>query len=341
MPAETDKATAKELQRIRRLPENRVCPNCLKEENVGFGAVCTTFKTFICHDCKSAHQSFSHRCKSVQMSIWTMDEVKALDEGNGGGNAAAIRYFLSRLTEKERVKQGASPDAYKRFIERAYIKLRWAEEKAGKDDAKEEKVEKEVSLPKLESAADDFTELPKEPKTKRKSRKSRRAAEGNGDSHHGQPETMQQVSWHPGVETFYNQADVGYGSWMAYDASPYPYADSGENGWAWQNSGPNASYPSGPSYYPGQGTRKACTLSMEATLLSAQALRMKRQGSTPPNWVVLHFQAEIWQHAGRICQEALMHHAMRSCKLVRLQCRQHPLHFQLLRHGRLLGQAQL
>ena len=41
---------------------------------------------------------------------------------------------------------------------------------------------------------------------------------------------------------------------------------------------PNASYPSGPSYYPGQGTRKACTLSMEATLLSAQALRMKRQG---------------------------------------------------------------
>ena len=251
MPAETDKATAKELQRIRRLPENRVCPNCLKEENVGFGAVCTTFKTFICHDCKSAHQSFSHRCKSVQMSIWTMDEVKALDEGNGGGNAAAIRYFLSRLTEKERVKQGASPDAYKRFIERAYIKLRWAEEKAGKDDAKEEKVEKEVSLPKPECAADDFTELPKEPKTKRKSRKSRRAAEGNGDSHHGQPETMQQVSWHPGVETFYNQADVGYGSWMAYDASPYPYADSGENGWAWQNSGPNASYPSGPSYYPG------------------------------------------------------------------------------------------
>ncbi len=30
---------------------------------------------------------------------------EALDEGNGGGNAAAIRYFLSRLTEKERVKQ--------------------------------------------------------------------------------------------------------------------------------------------------------------------------------------------------------------------------------------------
>ena len=35
------------------------------------------FARFICHDCKSAHQSFSHRCKSVQMSVWTMEEVKA------------------------------------------------------------------------------------------------------------------------------------------------------------------------------------------------------------------------------------------------------------------------
>lgn len=71
------------------------------------------------------------------------------------------------------VFQGASPDAYKRFIEwspqffplqaatwdaasancslrRAYIKLRWAEEKAGKDDAKEEKVEKEASAANLQ-----------------------------------------------------------------------------------------------------------------------------------------------------------------------------------------------
>ena len=39
---------------------------------------------------------------------------------------------------------------------------------------------------------------------------------------------------------------------------------------------PRRDNPSGPSYYPGQGTRKACTLSMEAAL-SAQA-RMKRQG---------------------------------------------------------------
>eukprot|EP00438_Fugacium_kawagutii_P006545 Skav222201 [mRNA] locus=scaffold1745:130259:136504:- [translate_table: standard] len=156
---ETDKATAKELQRIRRLPQNRVCPNCLKEESLGFGAVCTTFKTFVCHDCKSAHQSFSHRCKSVQMSTWTMEEVKVLDESNGGGNAAAARYFLSQLTEKERVKQGSSPDAYKRFIERAYIKLRWAEERVPADENSKESVEHQVQAvqPKLESAVENFT----------------------------------------------------------------------------------------------------------------------------------------------------------------------------------------
>lgn len=235
MPAETDKATAKELQRIRRLPENRVCPNCLKEESVGFGAVCTTFKTFVCHDCKSAHQGFSHRCKSVQMSIWTMDEVKALDECNGGGNASAVRCFLSRLPEKERVKQGSSPDAYKRFIERAYIKLRWAEDKSP------ERVEEQAL--KLES--EDFT-LPSSKKgKKRKSRKSRHAAEGNLDSPHVKPDIAQEVCWHPDAEVFQTQAAVGSG-WMSHDAYSYTYPEQ-ENYWA-PHAGPHMSYPSDPPY---------------------------------------------------------------------------------------------
>lgn len=235
MPAETDKATAKELQRIRRLPENRVCPNCLKEESVGFGAVCTTFKTFVCHDCKSAHQGFSHRCKSVQMSIWTMDEVKALDECNGGGNASAVRCFLSRLPEKERVKQGSSPDAYKRFIERAYIKLRWAEDKLP------ERVEEQAL--KLES--EDFT-LPSSKKgKKRKSRKSHHAAEGNLDSPHVKPDIAQEVCWHPDAEIFQTQAAVGNG-WMSHDAYSYTYPEQ-ENYWA-PHAGPHMSYPSDPPY---------------------------------------------------------------------------------------------
>ncbi|CAE7373869.1 AGD14 [Symbiodinium microadriaticum] len=160
-PPETDKATEKELQRIRRLPENRVCPNCLKEESLGFSAVCTTFKTFICHDCKSAHQSFSHRCKSIQMSVWTLEEVKALDDCNGGGNAAAVRKYLGKVTPKDRVKQGSTLELYKRFIQRAYVDQRWADDQP------------EVSVPEAPQAlpAPSSPETVEEPRSR--SRKGR------------------------------------------------------------------------------------------------------------------------------------------------------------------------
>ena len=64
------------------------------------------------------------------MSVWTLDEVKvgrvlltceiryfnrwdtalrqALDDCNGGGNAAAVRKYLRKVTPKDRVKQAAS-----------------------------------------------------------------------------------------------------------------------------------------------------------------------------------------------------------------------------------------
>lgn len=123
--ADTDKATEKELQRLRRLPENRVCPNCRAESQLGFGAVCMAFKTFVCDQCKSAHQSFSHRTKSVNMSVWQMSEVKALDEHNGGGNREAQRRYLARLPDSERPTKDSSLEAIKRFVERAYIEQRW------------------------------------------------------------------------------------------------------------------------------------------------------------------------------------------------------------------------
>lgn len=116
----------RELQRLRRLPENRVCPNCLKEDRVGFKGVCMAFKTFVCNECKSAHQSFSHRTKSVDMSVWKMEEVRALDGRHGGGNRAAQRRWLARVPEGERPTAESTLDAYKRFVQRAYIEERWA-----------------------------------------------------------------------------------------------------------------------------------------------------------------------------------------------------------------------
>ncbi|CAE7762644.1 AGD14 [Symbiodinium sp. CCMP2592] len=185
-PPETDKATEKELQRIRRLPENRVCPNCLKEESLGFSAVCTTFKTFICHDCKSAHQSFSHRCKSIQMSVWTLEEVKALDDCNGGGNAAAVRKYLGKVTPKDRAKQGSTLELYKRFIQRAYVDQRWA------DDEPEASVPEAPQVLPAPSSPETTEESKSRPRKGRHRKRREKAANLQSDSAQVAPDGLWQ-----------------------------------------------------------------------------------------------------------------------------------------------------
>lgn len=72
--------------------------NCDKEAPPGgHGDICVKFGTFVCHTCKSAHQAFSHRCKSVTMSNWTTHEVLALKDEAGGGNAHARKTWLGQL----------------------------------------------------------------------------------------------------------------------------------------------------------------------------------------------------------------------------------------------------
>lgn len=82
------------------------CPDHLQDSGVervvattplqqrSHGYVCATFcivafplsvtRTFVCGECKSAHQSFSHRCKSVTMSNWNMDEAAACPSAADG-----------------------------------------------------------------------------------------------------------------------------------------------------------------------------------------------------------------------------------------------------------------
>mmetsp|Transcript_36942 Transcript_36942/g.81109 ORF Transcript_36942/g.81109 Transcript_36942/m.81109 type:complete len:85 (-) Transcript_36942:2264-2518(-) len=61
-------AHMKVLHQLRRLPENRKCGSCRHEEKLGFKDVCVKFQIFVCGDCKSAHQAYSHRCKVQQCS---------------------------------------------------------------------------------------------------------------------------------------------------------------------------------------------------------------------------------------------------------------------------------
>merc|ERR1719210_2698529 len=125
------KKAEQELQRLRKLPENKKCVNCLATGTPLLTAVVVPFQTFVCSTCKSAHQSFSHRCKSTQMSLWTMDEVRALEDG---GNRRATDCWLAQLRDSDRPKEGQSDDRFKEFVKRAYIENRWAKEDRGRGD---------------------------------------------------------------------------------------------------------------------------------------------------------------------------------------------------------------
>jgi len=112
----------KELNAIRREPANKVCPNCQKEDKMGFDAVCWAFKSFVCSTCKSSHQAFSHRCKSVRMSNWSQAEVNALKTENGGGNANCTGTWLGNLESRggRRPRVGDEEKVFKQFIDAAY-----------------------------------------------------------------------------------------------------------------------------------------------------------------------------------------------------------------------------
>ncbi|KAK1929817.1 putative ADP-ribosylation factor GTPase-activating protein AGD14 [Phytophthora citrophthora] len=118
MAAEAEAA----LNALKKLEANKTCVNCGNYNRFGHQNICEKVRTFVCSNCKSAHQSYSMRVKSVSMSNWTMDEVDALREQNGGGNAVAGRVWLGRWDESQMRKPTKDDplDYYKQFINRVY-----------------------------------------------------------------------------------------------------------------------------------------------------------------------------------------------------------------------------
>ena len=90
-----------ELHRLRKLPANKACANCGVVSATGHGAAVMTFGIFVCHGCKSAHQSFSHLCKSVSMSYWSLAEVAKLRDG---GNERARASWMARCSSAARLR---------------------------------------------------------------------------------------------------------------------------------------------------------------------------------------------------------------------------------------------
>jgi len=113
------------LNALRRMPENRFCGTCRKEDRFGHKNACMKFRIFICSDCKSAHQAFSHKCKSITMSNWSKAEVDELKAPNGG-NARNFATTFAKLDKESDVwPRGCEADEVKAFVLKAYDQLRW------------------------------------------------------------------------------------------------------------------------------------------------------------------------------------------------------------------------
>ena len=117
----------KEVEQLRRLPENLVCISCNAVSQFGFGDVCTKFAVFCCTNCKAAHQAFSHRVKSIGQSTWTEADVDALK----AGNAAAAKIWLARLPRDQVVvrcpDKGAKPTAWHAWIKEVFEEKAFAD----------------------------------------------------------------------------------------------------------------------------------------------------------------------------------------------------------------------
>lgn len=111
----------KQLDKLRKKPANKICPNCATQDRYGFKNCCVKYDTFVCSNCKAAHQAFSHRMKGITMSTFTREEVDRLHDR---GNVAAERTWLGKLSREDVERMAPSkedrPEVWHRWIERIY-----------------------------------------------------------------------------------------------------------------------------------------------------------------------------------------------------------------------------
>ena len=140
----------KALDKLKKLPHNLKCANCQAFAQHGHGAVVMKYGIFVCHTCKSAHQSYSHLCKSVTMSFWSHKEVEQLRKG---GNKRARATYLANMDPSNAIKPGVSLQAAKTFVALAYNEKLWYQEGGAADEPDEDvpKPRKAVK-PKLRKA---------------------------------------------------------------------------------------------------------------------------------------------------------------------------------------------
>lgn len=159
------------VKKLARLLSNTICPNCGTRNKYGFSTVCIKFHTFVCNQCKSSHQAVSHRCKSLTMSSWTMEEVEELKRK---GNDYARKTWMGRApTEGQggRPKEGDSLAVFKQFVVNAYEYKKYYQEYDESQSYPQPQTQLErKEIPTKKTVSKVRTELRTERKVKEKSK---------------------------------------------------------------------------------------------------------------------------------------------------------------------------
>ena len=83
------------LKECQKRQDNRTCFDCTGRGNQ---YVVLNFNTFVCTTCSGIHREMQHKIKSVGMSTFTLDEIKAIDKG---GNAVAKGTWMAKHSTSE------------------------------------------------------------------------------------------------------------------------------------------------------------------------------------------------------------------------------------------------
>lgn len=140
----------KALCKLQKSPQNLKCANCQDFAQHGHGAVVMKYGIFVCHTCKSAHQSYSHLCKSVSMSFWSHKEV---DQLRRGGNTRARATYFATMDPSNAITAVSNLVSRKTFVSLAYNEKLWYEESDAVEPEEDVPKRRKNTKPKLRKAA--------------------------------------------------------------------------------------------------------------------------------------------------------------------------------------------
>ena len=99
------------LKECQKRPENRSCFDCTGRGNQ---YIVLDFNTFVCTTCSGIHREMQHKIKSVGMSTFSIDEIKAVD---AGGNKAAQAVWMAKWSASDgSIPNEGDVDKVRKFI---------------------------------------------------------------------------------------------------------------------------------------------------------------------------------------------------------------------------------